>query len=138
MPSISRRSLIRALAALPTLPTIASAHAQTTPTTAATGVATTRGDAGQTGRMPGPGPVGAPGLLWHAPELAGAGFAPVADGDLVFAMAYPPAPLTLVAVDAASGSERWRLDRGLGGGAMQPAAPTVADGVVYVSAREGD
>jgi outer membrane protein assembly factor BamB len=109
-------------------------RAQGTPeATGAAQAVLVRGDAGQTGRMPGPGPAGPPTLLWYVPALTSRGFAPVVAGNVVVAMADQP-EAAVVGLDAATGAELWRLARGRR--LTLPGAPTVADGVVYAGARE--
>ena len=132
--AFSRRNLL-ALAAV--WPLTARAHArQTTPTAGAGGEATVRGDAGQTGRMPGPGPITAPRALWSVPGFNGSPMSPVAMGDLVFGMGERITNAALVALDAATGIERWRIERGPWLG--PPGAAAYADGAVFVGTREPD
>jgi outer membrane protein assembly factor BamB len=131
--TLPRRNLL-ALAALWPLTARARAVRSTTASDAGD-EATVRGDAGQTGRMPGPGPTGVPGLLWAVPDLHGRGLPPVAAGDLVFGMTEEP-EAAVVALEAATGAERWRVERGRL--LTLPAAPSYADGSLYVGAREQD
>jgi outer membrane protein assembly factor BamB len=97
-------------------------------------VALMRGDAAQTGQMPGPAPAGAPAQLWFAPEFNGFGFAPLVTGNVVVALARGEDQI--VGLDAVTGEELWRVDRGKG--LMLPAAPAAADGLVYIGGREAE
>lgn len=100
----------------------------------ASAAANFRGDAAQTGQMPGPAPDGAPEQLWFADGVRGFGFAPVVAGDVVLGMVAGGD--ALVAFDAATGAERWRVERGRT--LMLPAIPAAANGLVYITARETD
>ena len=114
-----------------------TAYAQDQATTSgANGVAmTVRGDAGLAGIMPGPDPSATPGVLWEAEGFTGRGFAPLATGDVVIAMA-DERERTVVALDSATGEERWRM--AVGRRLQTRPAAAIADGVVYVAGREQD
>jgi outer membrane protein assembly factor BamB len=88
------------------------------------------GDPARTGRMPGPGPEGRPVLRWAVAARATL-FSPTLAGGLVYGAGSGGG---LVALDAASGAERWRA------AGVRPAAggcAPVAGGVVYVGGSGG-
>lgn len=87
-----------------------------------------RGDAARTGALPGPGPVGDPGLLWKLDTKGPVTSSPVIVGGVVYIGTKSG---FLIAADAATGSERWRFDSG---GAIIKASPVVSNGVVYLGA----
>jgi outer membrane protein assembly factor BamB len=110
------------------------------------GVPTLAGDPGRTGDMPGPGPTASPVVRWQAEtgasELSPDAFPfvitypffvnqePAIMGGTVFA---PGTGGGLVAIDATTGAERWRLPAE--GGEL--ASPTFVDGVVYAGRLDG-
>lgn len=84
-----------------------------------------RGNAARTGEMPGPGPEGAPELRWTFEVKGVVSSTAAVDGDSVYiGSIYDTA---LIALDAANGTERWRVDVSDG----IRSSPAVADGVVY-------
>lgn len=87
-----------------------------------------RGDAARTGLNPGPGPAGDPTLIWKLDTRGPVYASPVVDDGKVY---YGSKEGYLVAVDAATGDERWRFDVG---GAIIRASPVVQDGVLYLGA----
>lgn len=95
-------------------------------------VTTLYGDSARTGVMPGPGPVEPVGILWSTKIAEGRGLvfgSAVVSNGLLFAGAVngDGESGTLVALDSATGVERWRV------ASVSPTSgsPTVVDGVVY-------
>ncbi|GGM67558.1 outer membrane protein assembly factor BamB [Halarchaeum rubridurum] len=74
-------------------------------------------------------------VLWRGPEMDGVECPPaVADGMVyVNSAGFEDVPAHLRAFDAADGTERWRYDTA----AETKGTPAVADGTVYVAARDG-
>jgi outer membrane protein assembly factor BamB len=101
---------------------------------------THRGDPARTGRHPGPGPTGDVTARWQAvlarhPSDTGGWWSSdpaVVDGTIYAGVSHPEdlGSGDLVAIDAATGAERWRLPLGL----PLARSPSVVDGVVYVTA----
>jgi outer membrane protein assembly factor BamB len=89
-----------------------------------------RGSSARTGVDPGPGPVGAPSVVW-ASATSEVSDVVVADG-VVYTTLYDG---TLGAFDAASGQERWRYDSGVRWVGNAP--PLVAGGIVYAGLPDG-
>jgi outer membrane protein assembly factor BamB len=91
-----------------------------------------RGNAAQTGEMPGPGPAGSPSEDWRFDPGMGADgfFSPVVADGLVFVGTEAG---YLVAIDADSGEDRWRFSTD---GAIVSEAPAIADGVIYVVSQD--
>src|SRR4051812_17597420 len=108
---LSRRSLLMMSAVLPLSSRVYANQVATPAPIGGSDEASVRGDAGQTGQMPGPGPASSPHVLWSAAGFAGYGSGPIAVNDLVLAMSEAPGR-SLVALDAETGDERWRIDRG--------------------------
>ncbi len=84
-----------------------------------------RGGPARTGEMPGPAPEGVPDARWQVGTGATTPSSPMVVDGVVYVGTYDR---TLLALDAATGTERWRFttDGAIGG------SPAVADGVVYV------
>jgi len=74
-------------------------------------------------------------MLWSASGFEGHGSGPIAVGDLVLAMSDESSK-SLVALDAETGEEHWRVERGRR--LSLPAAPAYASGLVFVTGREPD
>ncbi|WP_137287269.1 outer membrane protein assembly factor BamB family protein [Halorussus salinisoli] len=74
-------------------------------------------------------------VLWRGPEMDGIHGAPTVSDDTVFVNSggYQSVPAQLRAFDAASGDQRWRYDTE----SESKSAPAVADGRVFVVARDG-
>lgn len=98
-------------------------------------VALMRGDAAQTGQMPGPAPSGEPVHRWSVPGLDGWLYAPVVLGTIVLAVAERP-ETAIVALDLETGEERWRFERG--GRNPHITAISAGDGLAYFSAHGGE
>jgi outer membrane protein assembly factor BamB len=98
---------------------------------AADGTAAFRGDAARTGVQSGPGPAGAPVVLWRARTGGAVRSTPAIVAGVVYVGSDDG---TVYALDAASGAVRWRAWTG------DPvvASPAVADGLVYIGAYAGE
>jgi outer membrane protein assembly factor BamB len=108
-----------------------------------TALATThRGDPARTGRHPGPGPTGDVTAHWQTvlarhPSDTGGWWSPdpaVVDGTIYAGVSHPEdlGSGELVAIDAATGAERWRVPLGL----PLARSPSVVGGVAYVTASD--
>lgn len=94
-----------------------------------------RGDAGRTGAMPGPGPVGSPRVMWINETDEATGETLVAANGRVFTTSSRTGerPFDLIAIDLETGEDLWRspID------ADSTSVPGVANGLVYVMAAAG-
>ncbi|HEY7033376.1 MAG TPA: PQQ-binding-like beta-propeller repeat protein [Thermomicrobiales bacterium] len=96
-----------------------------------------RGNPAHTGVMPGPGPTGTPAVRWRTEAIATGkvGSQPaVVDGVVYAGAGAPNKPGGVVALDAATGAERWRYHFP----AENQSSPALVDGVVYVGGGVGD
>jgi outer membrane protein assembly factor BamB len=112
-------------------PTLAADPASSSPQNALAGeVPTYRGDAARTGRMPGPGPSGAPRVAWKF--QAGGSFesSPVVRAGAVYALSGDG---VLHAIDLRTGKERWRERLG----ARAHASPLIVGDTVIVADDHG-
>jgi outer membrane protein assembly factor BamB len=92
-----------------------------------------------TGEQPGPGPTGLPRLLWRQQVGGSVGSTPAVVGGSVFLTVWESLArpiVTLVALEAATGAERWRAALGPGG-ADWLSSPAIANGMVVVSGADG-
>jgi outer membrane protein assembly factor BamB len=96
-----------------------------------------RANPARTGVMPGPGPVGTPAVRWRTEAIADGRVvsAPaVVDGVVYAGAGDVDEPGVVVALDAATGAVRWRVELDGGAGTSSPA---VAGGIVYVATMGG-
>src|SRR5688572_26018808 len=124
--SLSRRRLLTSAAALALAPVIGRAQIDAaTPDPTAPGSAMFRGNLARTCETPGPGPVGTPTLRCHFATTGSVSSSPVLAGGAV----YVTADDELLALDAATGKERWHAPVA---GHYYGSSPAIADGVAYV------
>ncbi len=142
--SISRRTFITSLAAVPAIAGLAagarllSDENSSPPRVVAagpepSGAWTYRGDSARTGQMPGPGWDAAPVTRWAVALGEPSSSPPAAVDGTVYAGYGSVGDSGVVAVDAASGAERWRFPA-LG---AVTTAPAVVGGTVFAGSSEG-
>ena len=89
-----------------------------------------RGNAGRTGHLPGPGPVGDPRELWRFTTSGPGNVKSVsASGETV----YEGSVVGLHALDASTGTERWRFSSG----GWVFSAPAIDDASIFVGSWDG-
>lgn len=129
---MSRRSVLKAGLAIPALAIIENVHAQdATPAVTSGDWPIYRYDPARTGEGPGPGIAGAPVQTWRAQLPGPAANSSPALGDGLVAIGT--ANGYLLALDQATGAERWRAQ----GPAGFYAGPAVAGGLVYGLCDDG-
>ncbi len=107
------------------------APSQTSTVATVPDVLTYRGDTARTGRMPGPGPIGDPTVLWTFEADGAIGSSPTIIGGNVLIVSENG---VVHAVALATGEERWRSPLGADAGA---ATPQIVDEVAIVGDMDG-